>query len=166
MNLYQISEEIREIKRAFENGEVVDLETGEINPEYIKALTFSKQELEAKAIDYGYVIKSFDDEIELYDKEIKRLTERKKQLKNMQDYMKKTITDAMIEFGIVEVKGNLLKMNFRTSQSVDVYDIDLLDDKFKRIKIEADKTAIKDAIKNGEIVEGARLTDNKNLQIK
>lgn len=166
MNLYQISEEIREIKQAFENGEVIDFETGEINPEYIKALTFSKQELEAKAIDYGYVIKSFDDEIELYDKEIKRLTERKKQLKNMQDYMKKTITDAMLEFGIVEIKGKLLKMSFRASQSVDVYDIDLLDDKFKRIKIEADKTAIKEAIKNGEIVEGARLFDNKNLQIK
>lgn len=166
MNLYQISEEIREIKKAFENGEAVDFETGEINPEYIKALTFSKNELEAKAIDYGYVIKSFDDEIELYDKEIKRLTERKKQLQTIQKNIKQNITDAMIEFGIVEIKGKLLKMNFRTSQSVEVYDIDLLDERFKRYKVEVDKMAIKEAIKNGEIVEGARLNDNKNLQIK
>ena len=166
MNLYQISEEIREIKKAFENGEAVDFETGEVNPEYVKALTFSKNELEAKAIDYGYVLKSFDDEIELYDKEIKRLTERKKQLQTIQKHIKENITNAMIEFDIVEIKGNLLKMNFRTSQSVEVYDLDLLDERFKRYKVEADKTAIKEALKNGEEVQGARLVENKNLQIK
>ena len=72
----------------------------------------------------------------------------------------------MQEFGVVELKGKTIKLSFRKSESVEIDDIDALDDRFKRIKIEPDKTAIKTALKIGEKVEGARLVENQNLQIK
>lgn len=164
--LYEISNELREVYNKLENGEGVDAETGELNEETINALAVSQQNLQAKGIDIGYVIKSFDDEIDLYDREIKRLTERKQALKNAQERVKNSLKNAMEEFGIVEIKGQTLKINFRKSESVEVDNIEELDDKFKRVKVEADKTAIKQALKSGEEVKGARLVENNNLQIR
>ena len=165
-SLYEISNELREVYNKLENGEGVDLETGELSDELINALEVSQANLQQKGIDIGYVIKSFDDEIELYDKEIKRLTERKKALQNAQDRVKTSLKNAMEEFNIVEIKGQTLKISFRKSESVEIDNVDLLDERFKRVKVEPDKTAIKQAIKQGEQVEGARLVENNNLQIR
>lgn len=164
--LYKISNELREVYNKLENGEGINLETGELSPELVNALEVSQANLQAKGVDIGYVIKSFDDEIDLYDREIKRLTERKQALKNAQERVKNNLKNAMEEFGIVEIKGQTLKISFRKSESVEVDNIEELDDKFKRIKVEADKTAIKQAIKSGEEVRGARLVENNNLQIR
>ena len=165
-SLYEISNELREVYNKLENGEGIDQETGELNQELVNALEVSQANLQQKGIDIGYVIKSFDDEIELYDKEIKRLTERKKALQNAQERVKNNLKNAMEEFNIIEIKGQTLKITFRKSESVEIDDIEALDDKFKRVKVEADKTAIKQAIKQGEQVEGARLVENNNLQIR
>lgn len=165
-SLYEISNELREVYNKLENGEGVDLETGEISEEMQNALALSQQNLQAKGIDIGYVIKSFDDEIDLYDREIKRLTERKQSLKNAQERIKNGLVNAMEEFGIELIEGKTLKIKLRPSERVEIDDIEQLDDKFKRIKVEADKTEIKQAIKNGEEVKGARLVKNNNLQIR
>lgn len=164
--LYEISNELREVYNKLENGEGIDMETGEIDQELVNALELSQANLQAKGIDIGYVIKSFDDQIDLYDREIKRLTEIKGQMKKRQEWLKNNLKDAMQEFGIVELQGKTLKINFRKSESVEIDNVDLLDDKFKRVKVEADKTAIKQAIKSGEEVKGARLVENNNLQIR
>lgn len=167
-SLYDISTEVRNIYEELESGIGIDEETGEILPEILERLKISKENLNNKAVDYGYVIKSFEDEISLYDKEIKRLTERKKQMQNIQQRIKDNIKFAMLEFGIEEVKGKTIKLSFRNSESVEIEDANMLDEKYKRTKIiiEPDKIAIKEAIKNGEEVKGAKLVNNKSLQIK
>ena len=167
-SLYDISNEIREIYNKLENGEGFDPETGEVNPEVQNALVLSQQNLEAKGIDIGYVIKSFDDQIDIYDREIKRLSEIKDQMEKREEWLKNNLTNAMLEFGIKEIRGKTLKINFRKSESVNIDDVDIdtLDDRFKRVKVEIDKTAIKQALKSGEQVEGARLAENQNLQIR
>lgn len=165
-SLYEISNDLRNVYQQIENGEGIDLETGELSKELIIALKVGKNELQEKGVDIGYVIKSLDDEIEIFDKEIKRLQERKKALQNAQDRVKSELTKAMNEFGILEIKGRTLKINFRKSESVEVDNIEELDDKFKKVKTEADKMAIKEAIKNGEEVKGARLIEKQNLQIR
>ena len=166
MNLYEISTELRKTYEKLENGEGINLETGEVDSEVQQALALTQQNLQTKAIDIGYVIKSFDDEIEIYEREIKRLTEIKDQMKKRKEWLKGNLSNAMQEFGIVELKGKTIKLSFRKSESVEVTDIDALDEKFKRIKIEPDKTAIKMELKMGHNVEGARLVENQNLQIK
>lgn len=165
-SLYEISSELREVYNKLESGEGVDLETGEISEELQNALVLSQQNLQAKGIDIGYVIKSFDDQIDLYNNEIVRLTQRAKVLRNTRNKIKNGLENAMQEFGIKEIQGKTLKISLRKSESVEVDNLDLLDDKFKRVKVEADKTAIKQAIKSGEQVVGARLVENNNLQIR
>lgn len=164
-SLYEISQDLREVYNKLESGEGIDAETGELDEEVVNALTVSQSNLQAKGVDIGYVIKSFDDKIDIYDKEIKRLTERKKALQNAQERLKTTLKNAMVEFGIISIEGKTLKIGLRKSESVEV-NLDELDDKFKRIKVEADKVAIKNAIKSGEEVKGAFLVENKSLQIR
>lgn len=163
--LYEISNDLRDVYNKLENGEGID-ENGELNPELITALQVSENNLKAKGIDIGYVIKSFDDEIAIYEREIKRLTDRKRALQNTQERIKERLISAMQEFGIIDIKGQTLKVSLRKSECVEIDNVDLLDDKFKRVKVEADKTAIKNAIKEGEQVVGARIVQKDNLQIK
>ena len=165
-SLYEISSELREVYNKLENGEGIDMETGELSPELVNALEVSQANMRAKGIDIGYVIKSFDDQIDLYNTEIVRLTQRAKVLRNTRNKIKNGLENAMQEFGIKEIQGKTLKISLRKSESVEVDNLDLLDDKFKRVKVEADKTAIKQAIKSGEQVVGARLVENNNLQIR
>jgi predicted RNase H-like nuclease (RuvC/YqgF family) len=161
MNLYELTSELKSFYEKIENGE-------ELTEEMENALVLTEQNLQTKAIDYGYVIKSLDAEMEMFDNEIKRLQERRKQLAKTQDMLKDRLTGAMQEFGITEMKGRTIKLSFRKSESVDVYNVDALPEEFKRTKItiEPDKVAIKEALKNGEVVEGATLLIKDNLQIK
>ena len=166
-NIYEISNKIRNIYEELASGIGVDEETGEICPEILQALSFTQNELQEKVVDYGFVIKSFEDEIDIYSKEIDRLQKRKKQLENTQKQLKQVITNAMIEFDVAEIKGKTIRVKLRESEAVQVDNPELLTNEFKRTKItiEPDKMAIKSAIKSGQVVEGACLVKNKNLQI-
>lgn len=164
-SLYQLSEEMQKIR--YELIETTD-ETGEVDCDIVKQLQLTKKELDNKAVGYAYVIKSIDDEVETYKKEIERLTTRKKQLDNAKTRLKDALVNAMVVNEISEIKGQLLTLKLRKSESVDIVDIDKLKNEYKRTKviIEPDKIAIKEAIKNGTVVEGAVLVENQNLQIK
>ena len=167
-SIYNISNDLKKIYEQLDDGSGIDLETGEIKPEIMNQLTITQNELQTKAIDYGFVIKAFDDEIDVIDKEIERLEERKAYVKRNKDRMKSIVSSAMEEFGITKIKSETLQLSFRKSESVEVVDERLVDEKFKKVKTEVslDKTAIKNAIKNGEDVQGAKIVEKNNLQIK
>lgn len=167
-SIYNISNDLKKIYEDLDNGNGIDLETGEIKPEIMQQLSISRNELETKAVDYGYVIKAFDDEIDIIEREIERLEERKAYVKKNKERMKTIVSSAMEEFGINKIKSETLQLSFRKSESVDIFDESLIDDKFKKVKTEIslDKTAIKNAIKNGEDVQGAKIVEKNNLQIK
>ena len=167
-SIYNISNDLKKIYEQLDDGSGIDLETGEIKPEIMNQLTITQNELQTKAIDYGFVIKAFDDEIDVIDKEIERLEERKAYVKRNKDRMKSIVSSAMEEFGITKIKSETLQLSFRKSESIEIVDERLVDEKFKKVKTEVslDKTAIKNAIKNGEDVQGVKLVEKNNLQIK
>ena len=167
-SIYNISSDLKKIYEDLDSGNGIDLETGEIKPEIMQQLSISRNELETKAVDYGYVIKAFDDEIDIIEREIERLEERKAYVKKNKERMKTIVGSAMEEFGIDKIKSETLQLSFRKSESVDIFDESLVDEKFKKVKTEIslDKTAIKNAIKNGEDVQGAKIVEKNNLQIK
>lgn len=165
-SIYNISNNLRQIIDNLSNGIGIDQETGEIDPEIVNQLAITRENLELKAIDYGFIIKSFDDELEIIDKEIKRLTELKNQKKNTKDRLKEVLTNAMLEFGIEKIKGDTFQLSFRESEAVEITDESIIPLDYQRVKMEVDKTAIKKAIKNNEFVPGAELVKKQNLQIK
>lgn len=162
MNIYQIQNEHQLlINQLIENE-------GEITPEMELALQINKEQLESKSVDYCYIIKQFDAECDIIDNEIKRLQQAKKVRENTIERLKQTLTNAMNTFEVNEIKTPLVKLSFRKSESVIVYDTNSLPQMFKNIKVTEtpDKAKIKEAIKSGETVVGAELVINQNLQIK
>ena len=158
MNLYNIKNEYLQIAHK--------LTEGELTPELEQALIITQENLQEKAINYGYVIKNFESEVNIIEEEIKRLNALKKARQNAVDKLKTNISDAMQLFGILEVKAPTFKMNFRKSESVEIFEG--LDQEFitEKVSYQPDKIAIKNAIKEGRTVNGAALVTNLNLQIK
>ena len=68
--------------------------------------------------------------------------------------------------GQSKFKTSLYSFNIKNSESLEVESIDNIPREFLRIKKEADKTAIKKAIKDGFIIEGCKIVENKSLVTK
>jgi hypothetical protein len=70
--------------------------------------------------------------------------------------------------GIEKIESPLFKISLRRSEAVEVDVVEALPSSFQNVKtvVTADKMAIKEAIKKGETVFGARIIENFNLQIK
>ena len=161
-NIFQITSEFRDLENALiESG-------GELTPELESALKLNSEQLQQKGQGYGYLIKGMEYDVDVIDTEIKRLQEMKRVRQNAIERLKTTLKIAMELTGLQEIKTPTLKVSFRKSEAVQVDDVALLDEKFIRVKTlkEADKTAIKEAIKAGESVTGAVLVTNYNLQVK
>ena len=164
-----MSQSIYKIQNEFQLiiAEVINNE-GEITPELETALTINKEQLQSKAVDYCYVIKQLDYDCEQIDNEIARLNKLKKVRANLTDRLKNTVSSAMQLFEVEKIETPLIKLSFRNSESVEITNEQQLDACFIVTKTVStpDKKAIKDAIKNGELVCGATISYNKNLQIK
>lgn len=160
MNLFNIKQEyINLVNTIIDNN-------GELSPELSQALAINETELKEKAINYGYVIRSFEYENDIIDAEIKRLKTLKEQKEKAIQKLKDAVSDAMNLYGIEKVESPALKLSFRKSESVEISEN--LDKRFmiEKVTLQPDKVAIKEAIKKGEQVDGAVLVINQNLQIK
>ena len=141
MNLYKIESDYIALANA-----IID-QDGEVTENQELALQITNEALQTKGIAYSYLIKSLEYDNEILDAEIKRLQSMKKTRTNLTDRLKYTLKDAMILFGISELKTATLKVNFRKSESVEVNE-EIIDKKWCREKITytPDKKAIKEAI--------------------
>ena len=159
--LYQIESDYLAIADA--------LEQGELTPELETALAITEQELQVKAVGYGYIIKDAEANIDAIDAEIKRLQALKKTEQTKADRMKGAISQAMQMFGIHEVKTPTLKLSFRKSSRVVGMSFDELPDAFVTIvpeKRTPNLSAIGAALKEGQTVADYRIEEHLNLQIK
>jgi len=159
-SLYLISTDLRELLSSIANND------GEITPEQESALAITQQELEAKGINYALVIRECEATVTAIDTEIERLTKLKSKPQNLAKKLKENISTAMKEFDCEKIESDLVKLSFRKSEAVEVFDESLLVEKYYKYSPSIDKTAIKTAIKAGEDVQGARIVTNQNLQIK
>lgn len=160
MNLYEITREAMELASL--------LETEELTPELEQALVINQDQLQAKANNYAKVIVNIQSDADAIDNEIKRLKAMKESKERVIDRLKSAVKNAMLVSNIEKIESPLFKLSIRKSEAVEVDMLEGLPSEFVNIKnvVTPDKIAIKDAIKRGEFVLGARLVDNFNLQIK
>lgn len=148
--------------------EAIAEQEGEITPEQDEQLAINRYELETKAVDYSMAILQLNAWVEMADKEAKRVTAIKNAYKKTAETLKQRITDAMERYDIREVKDATIKVSLRKSVQTIIDDLYQVPKQYKTVKVETtpDKTAIKKAIQEGEIIEGAHLEEKNNLQIK
>jgi hypothetical protein len=93
------------------------------------------------------------------------LAQRKKSAQSKADSLR-----AWLEMNVTtgeKLKDARAEIAWRSSKSVDVKcEPESLPDSFQRITIVADKTAIKEALTRGELVDGCSLVTRQNMQIK
>lgn len=159
MTLYEMTEAAQQLYGLFESGDI---------PEDAVTDTLEGMGVEGKVEDYCHVIHQLDADVDMYDKEIKRLQAKKKAAVNGIDRMKGALSAYMMASQTKKLAAGTFTLSFRKSESVVVTNQDALPEDYikKEVKLTPDKTAIKTALKAGIAVDGAELQENQNLQIK
>ena len=157
--LYDIKEDYLALISQIEHAE------GEITEEMDEALTLTEKTLQAKSEHYLEFIGSREKYCERIDEEIKRLQAMKKSESKWIDKLKEKLVIAVQIFG--DINLGLKTITTRPSQIVEC-DLDSLSKEFKvtKITIQADKTKIKNALKDGQKVKGATPIDKLNFRLK
>jgi hypothetical protein len=147
----------------------VDEETGEID---IDAFMAGQEALKDKQLATVAFIKNQDAEIEALDAAIKKWTERKKAMQNRREGVKDMLVQSLKLSNTHKLAAPdntfTVSLSVGSTTAVEVTDEAKIPERFKTQKITftVSKTAIKEAIAAGEIVEGAYLVNNDRLTIR
>lgn len=155
MNLFEIDDAILECVDT-ENGDIID----------VVKLEALELERDAKISNIACWIKDLKAEAEAIKAEKQNMDKRQKAAENKAEQLK--------DYLAYYLNGGTYKdarcaISYRKSVSTEIaedLDLSTLPDGFKKIKIEADRTAIKKALQNGEKIDGCVLVEKNNIQIK
>ena len=161
--LYEISKTIEDV---IERGYHVDEETGEYFDE--EMLDNLEMDYEEKLENVALFCKNLDAEADAIAAEAKILSERAKAKRNKSERLKGYMATSMVSMNKTELDKPKVRLSFRKSTSVNVYQEDSIPAEYINEKVtkSVDKTAIRKAIKNGETIPGANLVESLNLQVK
>lgn len=163
LSLYNIKCDFIELFEKVENGEITQEEFEKQGKE--KAL-----DLQKKSVNIIGYLRNQKLTIDAIKSEIDRLTAIKKAIENSVDKFQEYVKVNMQDLGLDKIQNELGIISVtKNPASVEILDETLISDEFKKEKITViiDKTAIKNAIKEGRNVQGARLIEDKtSLRIK
>ena len=138
----------------------IDEETGEIlNAAELDALEISRDE---KIENIALWIKNLKAEAEAVKKQKEAFYQREKALSNKADRLKDYLGSFLNN---EKWKSDKVVLSWRRSESVEVED-GFNDERFITYEPKISKTGIKEALKNGEEVPGAKIVEKQSLQIK
>lgn len=168
MSLFTLSQQFYTLKDILENDVEFNEETGEIidNSEIINKL-FEELELslEEKLVNCQNWILENTSKVEVLKKESKRLSDKAKALENKTERLKELMKLSVVASGKT-IKTDMFTFSLRKSKAVQVANEDELPRNYVRIKKEADKKAIKEALENGIEIVGCSFVENVSLSVK
>lgn len=144
-----------------------DPETGELDPDGYIYFEQLQMERDAKIENIGCWIKNLESDADALKAEAKNMADRAKRAERKADSLKRYLTAALDG---EKFNSTRCAISWRRSVSVEIDEAEIpeLPEQYLRTKttIEPDKTAIKDALKAGEVIEGCRLVERNNISIK
>lgn len=160
MTLYEIQDNIR---KAIEQG--FDEETGEIfDADALETLELQRDE---KIENIALYIKDLKAEAEAIKAEKMNLAKRQQTAENHAESLKRYLTKCLDGEKFKTARVAISYRKSETVEFIDGFDINLLPDQYQRKRDpEADKTALKDALKAGEEIHGVYLAEHNNTIIK
>lgn len=166
MTLYELSIQFQTILEMAEDGEIdMDVVNGSL--ECVEA------DIEQKLDAYGVVINELSDDIENIEKEIKRLTEKKRTIDNNITRMKGAIKDAMEAIGKKKIQGDKFTWTIaknggkRPVVFKEGYNILSVPEQFQDWTVKPDRELIREALENGEELDFATLGERgESLRLK
>lgn len=107
-----------------------------------------------------------DGQVDVLDKEIKRLQAKKTAIKNNKERLKSMMLNAIKTSNQSKIKTDLYSFNIRKSEAVNILDEDKIGRKYMKVKYTISLSDIKKDIKDGVDVQGAEIKTNESLNIK
>lgn len=161
-SLYEID---NDLKAMMENAEKEAIENeGEISFVLAAQLETLQQEREVKIGNICRYYKSLLAESEMVSEESKVLADRAKVTANKAEALKKYLAQFM-QTGETFADLNS-KISWRKSEAVDADPFAVVPKEFERVKVEPDIAGIKKALKSGVKIDGFKLIEKQNIQIK
>lgn len=162
MKLYELSENYRLLNDLLE--EDADNET------LVDTLESINEEITLKAKNIAVVLSNFDSNINILDNEIKRLQERKKREQAKQEFLKEYLKQNMERIGKTKIVTPTHTISIRKNpHKLIVEDESVIPATYTVIipqSYKIDTTSLKNALKAGEEIPGARLEQGTSLSIK
>ena len=161
-NLFEINTELQRLWDA-----AVDQETGEINEDILANFEALEMDRTTKIENIGCWIKNLKSDAEALKAEAKAMADRAKSAERKAESLKSYLEAALQGEKFQTAK---VAITWRKVQAVEVDDaeVEQLPEQYvrRKISVEPDKTAIKDALKDGESIEGCRLIERQSMSIK
>ena len=160
--LYELTEMYKNIWDLVEDDEI-DLETLET------ALSQVEDNLETKAESMAKLVKGIDGDVTALKEEENRLAKRRKALENKQTNIKLYLENQLNVMGIDKVKTPLFTVALQNNPpSVNILDENLIPEQYKKSVTTTSivKKDILEALKDGQVVEGAEIKQGKSLRIR
>ena len=161
MNLYELEGNLLQVVELANSAKPEDQQL------FADTIESLQDSIADKAIGYGKVINQLvADEKQLTDK-IKHDQDRKRALSNNISRLKLALQHGMETAGKEKIKDIDLSIWIQNNQpSVAVTDDKLIPGEFTEVEKKLNKTAIKQALNDGEEVPGAKLVQTRSIRIK
>jgi hypothetical protein len=157
-NLFNINEDIFRLHQQIEeNG-------GELTAELEEQLTITENDRESKCEGYVSVIRQLKSKSQLIKDEAKRLLDAARVYDKSVERLEDNLLSSVVQLG--NIKTNFVSISTRRNKSVEISDDAELPLQYQRVKIEANKTAIKEALESGIDVPGATIVEKFSLLIR
>lgn len=139
---------------------------GEITPEVAEELEINEANFNGKVESYIKVLQHYKMLAEAAKKEKSRVADLQKFYERQIERLEQNVVFGMETFDKTRVELGTCRLSLRHSQSVTIDDETQLPTEYLKVSYTADKTGIKEALKAGQEVSGARIVTNVSLQIK
>ena len=161
MKLYEISDEIRTLLDA------VDPETGEMTEEQFTALNDLEMAFADKAESVAFVIRESEAHAAAIKAEADRLAKSARSKNNTAERLKAYLLFELTNRDIPKISGKVLSIRRQfSSPAVVIERPDIIPTEYKIVSEPTiSKTLIKDALKDGVDVPGAKLVRNEHVRI-
>ena len=163
--LFDIAERYKNIE---ELSELVN--SGELDAEVLQnALNEVEGELTDKLNNITYIVRKLEGEMATIKAEKERLDKREKTTKKTVENLKSYMFNAMKFTDTKKLSNGLNTWSIAKSpKSVKILDEQLIREEFKveKVTVSVDKKKLKEALENGELIDGAEIVQNESLRIK
>lgn len=147
--------------------DLYDEETGVVNETALAKLNDLKDPIETKCINITKVLKDIEKERVAIEIEKKNMAAREKALKNQVDKLKEYLQTNMERCRITEVKCPQFVIKLQKNPfSLEKYDETQIPKAYYKINIELDEQKVREDLKKGIEIPGARLIQRNSVRIK
>lgn len=162
-SLYEIDGRVWDV---IQRGYSLDEETGEFWDD--AAFSALDMERNAKLEGCALWIKNLEADVEAMKAEEKKLAERRRVLENKAERMRDYVARSMQTFGDPRIETARVALSFRKSEALVIADGAEIPEAYVVTKTTTapDKTALKKALKAGEVIPGVTIEQRHNLQVK